>query len=209
MNRKENIMGNEKMTLIYINRDIYSYMLPNKENRLVSAADLLDAWGRAIRRPGELWFDIEKAERDFVRKVFDILAPACATPLKGSGLNVSVIGMTSDDDKKRLLMTLIERVKSIDMARFLEAYRDDGWVYDSENGVAYGPYQWNGLVGGHGQGLPVLRLRRPVVHDPTELLRRCGGPVQITERQALEAGSDHRLAHPLEYWKKGRRCGLT
>lgn len=162
MNRKENIMGNEKMTLIYINRDIYSYMLPNKENRLVSAADLLDAWGRAIRRPGELWFDIEKAERDFVRKVFDILAPACATPLKGSGLNVSVIGMTSDDDKKRLLMTLIERVKSIDMARFLEAYRDDGWVYDSENGVAYGPYQWNGLVGAMVRDCPFFDYDGPL-----------------------------------------------
>lgn len=78
-------MDDEKMTIIYINRDIYSHMLPNKEYRLVDASTLLNEWGKAIRRPGELWFDMERAEKDFVRKVFDILAPAKAVPLKGVG----------------------------------------------------------------------------------------------------------------------------
>lgn len=140
-------MDDEKMTIIYINRDIYSHMLPDNKYRLVDASTLLDEWGKAIRRPGELWFDMERAEKDFVRKVFDILAPAKAAPLKGSGMDVSVIGVAPGSDRERLLAMLIERVVAIDIPRFLEAYRDDGWVYDSENDVVYTPSKWKGLVG--------------------------------------------------------------
>lgn len=145
------VANHEGMSYIFL-MDVYVDLLPGAmkyEKKSVSTSELLEAW--ALRIPDierhlgfdKNGFDIEKAVSDFIRKVAGILKPCGAKAFEHS---VDTLVIDRNSEKGKMADALIERVKNIDVRRFLKNYRDDGWVTDSNINVVYRPDQWGDIL---------------------------------------------------------------
>lgn len=142
----------EGMSHIFM-MDVYVDMLPGGNpvgaKKPVDTRGLLEAWAVLMPDKGRHLgfdrngFDMERAVPDFIRKVAGILKPCGAKAQKGCVDNLII---DRNSEKGKMADALIERVKNIDVRKFLKNYRDDGWVTDSNINVVYWPDQWGDIL---------------------------------------------------------------
>lgn len=187
----------EGMSYIFLN-DIYVDLLPGAmkyEKKSVGTRELLEAW--ALRIPDierhlgfdRNGFDMEKAVSDFIRKVAGILKPCGAKAQKGC---VDSLAIDRNSEKGKMADALIERVKNIDVRKFLKNYRDDGWVTDSNINVVYRPDQWGDIL-------------KAMYRD--EISVEIDNPLFLTKQQMYDmAAEQYRKAHDGLDWMPIRKA---